>query len=210
MNWRPVFNQQFRDFVRNRTLAAFHHNLGRADPARAESVGPERRSGAKPPLRDLGAMRGVFVVEMAQRCVHPVFLLSVALIAGCAGTTDPSSELARARDVALEFETLGHGDAPAELTVRRVGDEVRVLGSLTSPCRPYDAGGSAFRRDDGVVLEVLGRASGDCPQDAVSPLGYRAAVSGVASGATLTITHRYADTNWPDTTVFHGVPEPTP
>lgn len=113
-------------------------------------------------------------------------------------------------DPALAFTVLGHTDPPAALTVRRVGHEIRVLGSLKSPCSPYDAAGRADRRGHDVVLEVVGRASRDCPQDVVSPLGYRAVVTGVGTTARLTIIHRYADANWPDTTVFHGVPEPSP
>ncbi len=87
----------------------------------------------------------------------------------------------------------------AAFLVERGAEAVVVRGSLRTPCQPYDARASADVVDGTLVLRVTGVASGGCPQDVVSSVGYQAIVRTRSADYTrLRVVHRWKDANWPE------------
>jgi hypothetical protein len=85
-------------------------------------------------------------------------------------------------------------DTPAEAVV--------VRGYLLTPCQSYNASASAEVVEKTLVLRVIGKATGDCPQDVVSSVGYQATLRTAPSAYThLRVVHEWRDANWPIETV---------
>ncbi len=132
-----------------------------------------------------------------RRACSAVALASVVLLAACEQLAEP------APGVPVDFTFGIHRIAtePA-FVVEPAGGKVRVRGSLTTPCQPYNATASADLSGSTLVLRVVGKATGECPQDMVTSVSYQADVQ-VASSAysRLRVIHEWRDANWPAETV---------
>lgn len=79
---------------------------------------------------------------------------------------------------------------------------VQVRGYLRTPCQPYHASAYAEVIGNTLVLRVIGKARGDCPQDVITSIGYQATVrAGRAEYDRVRVTHEWRDANWPAETV---------
>ena len=81
--------------------------------------------------------------------------------------------------------------------VRRFTHHIEVQGTLHPPCAPFDwyTGFSASSEPgDALWLALYTAPRGDCAQDVVETLGYRATIVGVRPGDTydLEVLHRWA------------------
>ncbi len=127
-----------------------------------------------------------------------VVLASVVLLAACAQMAEPTSR------VPVDF-IFGIFRIPIEpaFVVESAGGKVRVRGSFRTPCQPYNATASADLSGNTLVLRVVGKATGACPQDVVTSIAYQADVQ-IASSAysRLRVIHEWRDANWPAETVI--------
>lgn len=133
-----------------------------------------------------------------RRACSAVALASVVLLAACEQMAEPNPT------VPVDFQFGIHRIAiePA-FVVEPAGGEVRVRGSFTTPCQPYNATASADLSGNTLVLRVVGKATGACPQDVVTSVAYQADIQ-VASSAysRLRVIHEWRDANWPAATVI--------
>jgi hypothetical protein len=125
-----------------------------------------------------------------------LLLPACVLLLSCTLPTEPMGF-----EFAVERQGVIASVAPA-LSVEAPG-RVEALGSLRTPCLPYDATGSLRHESRTITLTVIGEARGDCPQDAVGTLIYRAAVKYLPAGYyTVRLVHAYRDANWPSELVL--------
>jgi hypothetical protein len=106
--------------------------------------------------------------------------------------------------IPVEF-TFGifHPAVEPAFVIQPQAERMRVRGSFTTPCQPYNATASAEVSERTLVLRVTGKATGKCPQDAITSVSYLADVQ-VASSAysRLRVIHEWRDANWPAETVI--------
>jgi hypothetical protein len=109
--------------------------------------------------------------------------------------------------VPVEF-TFGifHPAVEPAFVIQPQTERMRVGGSFRTPCHPYNATASAEVSERTLVLRVTGKATGECPQDAVISVAYQADVQ-VASSAysRLRVIHEWRDAKWPTETVIDTV-----
>lgn len=126
-------------------------------------------------------------------------LICATVLAGCNQSLNASAD---APDVTLAFGIhRNQGEAPF---LASGGDgEAVVKGFFLTPCSPYEARAEIDGSGSDLILNVIGENKGDCPQDAVTPYGYQATVSGLKPGTyRLRVRHQYRDANWPTEVVF--------
>ncbi|HEV2122574.1 MAG TPA: hypothetical protein VGW38_07350, partial [Chloroflexota bacterium] len=141
-------------------------------------------------------------VEMPKSQAQSVLSLALLVLGtACQSLVEPR------KVVPVEFAYGVHRlqTEPAFLVDARA-DAVVVRGYLLTPCQPYNASASAEAVEGTLVLRVIGKATGECPQDVVSSVGYQATLRTAASAYThLRVVHEWRDANWPNETVVDTV-----
>lgn len=131
---------------------------------------------------------------------HLLSVLSLALLVlgtACQSLIEPHKEV----PVKFAYGIHRLQTEPAFM-VDTSADAVVVRGYLLAPCQPYNASASAEVVEKTLMLRVIGKATGDCPQDVVSSVGYQAALRTAPSAYThLRVVHEWRDANWPTETV---------
>ncbi len=133
-----------------------------------------------------------------RRACSAVALASVVLLAACEQLAEPNPAV----PVVFTFGIVHIAIEPA-FVVEPAGGEVRVRGSFRTPCQPYNATASADLSGNTLVLRVVGKATGGCPQDVVTSVAYHANIQVTSSAySRLRVIHEWRDANWPAETVI--------
>ena len=118
------------------------------------------------------------------------------LLVACDSATAPVGDLA--------FELRSNNAGLPEITIG--ASRVEYRSTLLTPCAPYDASARLESRGNATIeIQVIGRATSDCPQDIIDELPYVASVTSLRPASyTLRVIHSWADANWSPDTVFVG------
>jgi hypothetical protein len=116
-------------------------------------------------------------------------LLALLALVACSGPTAPElADFQFFRDQTFDYHA-----------VPRAGNQLVMEGTIRTPCAPYEVHAEISIENHELTLEVIGEdEDGNCPQDIVGALGYRATLSGLHDGLVrVRIIHRWADAAWP-------------
>lgn len=118
------------------------------------------------------------------------------LLVACDSATAPVGDLA--------FQLRSNNAGLPEITTG--ANLLEYRSTLLTPCAPYDASARlADRGSTTIEIQVIGRATSDCPQDIIDELPYVARVARLQPASyTLRVIHSWADANWSPDTVFVG------
>ena len=106
--------------------------------------------------------------------------------------------------VPVDFEFgIFHPAVEPAFVIQPQAERMRVRGTFTTPCQPYNATASAEASGNTLVLRVRGKATGECPQDVVTSVTYQADIQVESSAySRLRVIHEWRDANWPAETVI--------
>jgi hypothetical protein len=129
----------------------------------------------------------------------PATLATLATLAPGLSCTLPTEPIT----IEFDIERQGILGAVAPAVTVEGPRRIDAVGSLRTPCLPYDATGSLSHESRTLTLTVIGHSSGACAQDAVGMLVYRAAIKRLPPGNyTVRLVHTYRDAPWPTEVVL--------
>ena len=120
----------------------------------------------------------------------------------CESATEAKAEW---QEVDFEYD-IARVEWETPFVITRNANEVVIRGSLATPCAPYNATSNARLQAGTLVVRVVGEATGECPLDVATDVGYQAVINISGTAFTrLIVIHEWRDVNWPTETPLNFV-----